>query len=496
MPTSLATPRVPRAPHTADTRYDLVSQRILSMLEAGALRPGERLPSVRRLASQMGFAVGTVLHAYRRLEAAGRIEARPQSGYYVRTLRPPLAEPPRSAPAQKATQPTIGRLMVRMSEMLSAPDIIPLGHAMPSADSLPTRQLNTFSAAIARRSRRGMNTYDVPPGCRELRQQVARHFTEAGCALSPDELVTTCGCQEALGLCLRAVAPPGTAAGGGVIAVSAPSFYGQLQAIEMLGMKALEIPTDPRHGLNLDALAQALSRRKIAACLLTTNCHNPLGCTMSTPDKERLVALLAQYDVPLIEDDIYGDLAFDSPRPTVCKAFDRDGRVLLCSSFSKTLAPGARVGWCAPGRYLDDVKRLKFCNTIATPTLPQLAIAEFLAIGGYEHHLRKLRKRYIQQVQQVAQAVEEFFPEGTRATRPAGGHVLWVEFPRAIDSVSLFEQAAALKISVAPGLLFSTTDAYRHCIRLNCAAWDLRIEQALATIGRLAARQLATAHAS
>jgi DNA-binding transcriptional MocR family regulator len=484
VPATLTTP--PRPSAADEKRYDRVAFHITSMIDAGTLRVGERLPSVRRLAAQMGFAVGTVLHAYRRLEAAGRIEARPQSGYYVRATRPQLPEPPRSAPPPRATAPSLGRLMVRMSELLSAPDIVPLGHAVPSPECLPTRQLNRYSAAIARRSKRGFNSYDVPPGCPELRQQIARHYVEAGCALAPDEIVTTCGCQEALGLCLRAVAPAGS-----VVAVSAPSYYGQLQTIELLGMKALEIPTDPRQGINLDALEAILARRKIAACLLTTNCHNPLGCIMSTADKQRLVALLARHDVPLIEDDIYGDLAFDAPRPTVCKACDQDGRVLLCSSFSKTLAPGARVGWCAPGRYLEEIKRLKFCNTIATATLPQLAIAEFLAIGGYEHHLRKMRKRYAEQVRQMACAVEEFFPAGTRATRPAGGHVLWVELPRAVDSVQLFEQAAALKVSVAPGLLFSTTDAYRHYVRLNCSCtWDARVERAVATLGRLATAQL------
>jgi DNA-binding transcriptional MocR family regulator len=467
------------------TRYEVVVGHITAMIEGGTLRVGERLPSVRRLAAQMGYAVGTVLHAYRRLEAGGRIEARPQSGYYVRSARPQLPEVPRSAPGQKAATPSLGRLMVRMSELLSAADVVPLGHAVPSAECLPTQQLNRYSAAIARRSRRGFNSYDVPPGCPELRQQVARHYVDAGCALSPEEIVTTCGCQEALGLCLRAAAPAGS-----VVAVSAPSYYGQLQTIELLGMKALEIPTDPRQGINLDALEGVLGRRKIGAVLLTTNCHNPLGFIMSAAEKQRLVRMLAKHDVPLIEDDIYGDLAFESPRPTVCKAYDREGRVLLCSSFSKTLAPGARVGWCAPGRYFEEIKRLKFCNTIATATLPQLAIAEYLAIGGYEHHLRKLRKRYADQVAQMAYALEEYFPAGTRATRPAGGHVLWVELPRGVDSVRLFEEAAALKISVAPGLLFSTTDAYRHCVRLNCSCtWDGRVERAVETIGRLAREQ-------
>ncbi|MGN6505156.1 MAG: PLP-dependent aminotransferase family protein [Tepidisphaeraceae bacterium] len=395
-----------------------------------------------------------------------------------------MLEPTAPKTLGRAGRPTVGDLVMKMSEAVGRPDMIPLGHAVPSPDSLPTRQLNRFAAAIARTSGRGMATYDIPPGCLELRVQVARHYLDAGCTLSPDELVTTCGCQEALGLCLRAVTRPGS-----VVAVDTPSYYGQLQTIELLGLRALEIPTHPQTGVDLQALQRAIRSKKIAACLFTPNCHNPLGFIMPEANKRQLVELLARHDLPLIEDDIYGDLAFAAQRPTVCRAFDRDGRVLLCSSFSKTLAPGARVGWCAPGRYLDDVMRLKFCNTIATPTIPQLAIAEFLAVGGYAHHLRKLRKRYAEQVQFVSHAVQEFFPGGTRASRPAGGHVLWVELPAGVDSVKLFERAIAARISLAPGTLFSAGRGYRNFIRLNCShAMTPTLRRAIQTVGELAAQ--------
>lgn len=468
---------------TRDTRrYEAVANRITGLIEAGTLRVGARIPSVRQMSNQLGVAVGTVLHAYRLLEDRGRIEARPQSGYYVRPGAPPLPEPRISTPPAQAIRPTIGKLVVRMSLLSTDPEMVPLGGAIPTPDSLPTRQLNRLGAAAARRTKRGFESYDLPPGNRELRVHVARHYMEAGCALAPDDLTTTCGCQEALGLCLRAVAEPGA-----VIAVESPVYYGHLQTIEMLGMRALEISTDPREGVSLDALRASLRSKRVAACVFITNCHNPLGFTMTTQRKRELVDLLAEFDVPLIEDDIYGDLSFDPHRPNVCKAFDPAGKVLLCSSFSKTLAPGARVGYCAPGVYLERVQQLKLCNTLATATLPQLAIKEFLATGGYAHHLRRMRRRYADQVQDYAAQIERHFPPGTRLTRPAGGYVLWVEMPPSADAIDMFERATAMKINVAPGPLFSSTARYRNCLRISCAhPRTPGIDWALKTLGQLA----------
>ncbi|MDB5300054.1 MAG: gntR [Phycisphaerales bacterium] len=475
-------PQPARSKGLDDKLYVALAERLAALIDAGTLAVGERIPSVRRLSEQFKVAPGTVLHAYRLLEDQGRIRARPQSGFYVCPTRQPLPEPRSSTPGPRASSPTVGDLVMRMSEMSAAEDVVPLGHAIPNAACLPTQQLNRLSAAISRRTSRGFNYYDVPPGCRELRVQVAKHYIAAGCGLSPDDIVTTSGCQEAIGLCLRAAVEP-----GGVVVVDSPTYYGILQAIEMLGMRAIEVPTSPRVGVDLEVLERTLSTRKVAACLFVTNCHNPLGFVMPEDRKRKLVHLLARHDVPLIEDDTYGDLAYGDQRPSVCKAFDAHGRVMLCSSFSKTLAPGARVGWCAPGRYLEKVKRLKFCNTIATATLPQLTIAEYLAAGGYAHQLRKMRRIYRDQVHQLSQAVQRNFPPGTRATRPAGGHVLWVELPSGTDSMELFDRAADAKISIAPGPLFSTKGDYRNFIRLNCSVpGDAQLERAIQTLGAFA----------
>lgn len=463
--------------------YEQVARRLQGQVASGVYRPGGRVPSVRRLSAQFDVSVSTVIEAYRRLESLGVIEARPQSGYYVRArLWQPPAQPAISQPSCSPTTVSVSALAMKVLKASSDPDVLQLGVAAPHSSLLPTRALNHILARIARHDDGKGCSYDFPPGSPELRQQIARRSADAGCHLAPDEIVTTSGCQEALSLCLRAVAKPGD-----TIAIESPAFYGTLQTIERLGMKALEIPTCPRKGVSIEALKLALERWRIKACLFVLSYSNPLGACMSEDNRKRLVRLLAEHEVPLIEDDIYGDLGFGPTRPKAAKAYDRKGLVLLCSSFSKTLAPGYRVGWVVPGRYREEIEHLKYINTMATATLPQLAIAEFLDRGGYDRYLRKTRALYAANVERFTHAIARYFPEGTKVTQPAGGFVLWIELPGKADALELRRRALAQKISIAPGPLFSAKQKYRHCIRLTCAyPWNERIERALLTLGRLA----------
>jgi DNA-binding transcriptional MocR family regulator len=285
---------------------------------------------------------------------------------------------------------------------------------------------------------------------------------------------------------VRAVATPRD-----TIARDSPTYFGLLQILESMGVKAREIPTHPREGISLEALEFALDRSRIAAVIAMPNAQNPLGFTMSDDNKKRLVKLLDKRGVPLIEDDVYGDLHHGDERPLPAKAFDRSGNVMLCSSFTKTVAPGFRLGWVAPGRWHANVQMLKFINSVGSPELLQMAVAEFLASGGYDRQLRTLRRVFRDQVSHVSAAVSEHFPSGTRSTRPAGGFILWVELPEGCDSEELFRQAIRNNISLGPGVLFSATDRYRNCIRMGCAEpWSPRIEQAIAKLGGLAQRQL------
>ncbi|HSI83176.1 MAG: PLP-dependent aminotransferase family protein [Candidatus Methylacidiphilales bacterium] len=472
----------------ADHLYEKVADKIAQLIAQGDLRAGERIPSVRRMSSQQGVSIATVLQAYLVLENRGLISARPKSGYYVQPRRrifPP--EPAMSKPATTATLVGMSGLLGRLLEAVNDPSILPMGAACPSPELLPTQKLNRILATLSRQAGDEAVEYDMPPGCPALRRQVARRSLDWGCSLSSEDFVTTSGGMEALNLCLRAVAKPGD-----TIALDSPTYFGILQSIESLGMKALELPCHPRTGICLESLEAELKRQKISAVLSVTNFNNPLGSFMPESHKRALVEMLARAEVPLIEDDIYGDLAHHGPRPKVAKAYDTKGLVMLCGSYSKTLAPGYRVGWVAPGpRYLQKVKHLKYTSTVASASLPQMAVAEFLQNGGYDHHIRTLRFMYGEQVSRMCEAIGALFPAGTRVTRPEGGFVLWVELPKAVDSLQLQDDAMRHRISIAPGPLFSSQQKYSNFVRLSCGhPWSARFEQGIETLGRLAKEQL------
>ncbi|MBI4204553.1 MAG: PLP-dependent aminotransferase family protein [Betaproteobacteria bacterium] len=466
----------------ASILYESVANDLSALIRSGTLGPGARVPSVRRMSRQRRVSIATVLQAYQLLENRGLIEARPQSGYYVRVPLRPVAEPAISKPPRSPQLVGVHALVNRVLESSTRADIIPLGAAIPSPELVPTAKLQRIVAGIARRQARSMAIYSLPPGREELRRQVALRARDWGVSLTADEVIITNGCIEAVNLCLRAVAKPGD-----VIALESPTYFGLLQIIESLGMKALEVPTHPRNGISLDALALAIQREKVKACIVMPNVSNPLGSTMPEAAKKRLVRMLAEHDIPLIEDSVYSALHFSPAPPFAAKAYDRKGMVMLCSSFTKTLAPGLRVGWVAPGRYHAQVQMLKFISSVGVSDLLQLTIAEFLENGGYERLLRALRRTYAHQLELVTHAVGRYFPRETKVTRPSGGYVLWVEMPAGVDSVTLYEQALTEGIGIAPGPMFSASNRYRNCLRVNCGIpWSERTERAIARIGALA----------
>lgn len=462
--------------------YEQVADKIEKLIRSGTLRAGDRIPSVRRASAQHDVSITTAVQAYLELENRGLIEARPKSGFFVRALfRDGVPEPAASRPKPSATVVGVGGLQSRLFDAARMPDVVPFGAAYPGPDNLPVAKLSRIMASVARSAGARGVAYDMPPGSEQLRRQLSRRSLDWGTNLSPDEIITTCGGSEALMLCLRAVTKPGD-----VVAVESPTYFGVLQQIEELRLKALEIPMHARDGMQLDVLDRALKTRRIAACLAVPNFNNPLGSLMPDANKKRLVELLARHDVPLIEDDINGPLSHTGSRPRVAQSFDKAGRVMLCGAFSKTIAPGYRVGWVAPGRYYEKVKALKFSNTLATASLPQLAIAEFVANGGYDHHLRALRRNFAEQIQRMSEAIADAFPKGIKLTRPSGGFVLWIELPKKVSSLKLHELALAQKISIAPGPMFSASQQFENFVRLSCGhPWSARIERAVNTLGDL-----------
>jgi len=442
--------------------YEEIARTIGSLIDAGTLRPGDRLPSVRRMSARHGVSIATVLHAYRLLEAQDRIAARPQSGFYVVAAR---GNGP--APSSPAALPDPGPvanagLILRVLEMVPDPGLVPLGTALPDPALLPVGALARALGRAARRSPARSAASVSPSGTEELRHAIARRAMAAACTASADDVVVTAGCTEAIALSLRALARPGD-----TVAVESPTYYGTLQLLESLQLRAVEVPVHAGSGMDLQVLDGVLARGGVAAVVVTPGVHNPLGCVMPDPRKRELAAILAAHGVPAIEDDTYGELAFGTVRPRALKSFDRAGLVLLCGSFSKTLAPAYRTGWVMPGRYRDQVLRLKFAMSGAGPVPPQLALADYLGSGGYEQHLRRLRRVFQANAGRVRLEIESRFPPGTTVSRPAGGYLLWVGLPGGAGAVDLQRAAARYGLSVAPGPAFSASGGYESHVRIN-----------------------------
>lgn len=452
-------------------------------IEQGTLRPGERVPSVRHMARQRKVSTTTVAKAYLVLENRGQIEARPQSGFYVRPrFRPEPPEPRVVSPAMEASYVGVSDLGAKVMTLSANSAFVPFGSGHPHASLFPNRKLSRLLGAIARQDPDLVNSHALNWSYDLLTREIARRYLELGAGFSPDEIVVTLGCTEALNLGLRALTRPGD-----TVAIESPAFYGVLQIMQSLGLKALEVPTDPHTGLDLGALRSVFERKAARAVVVMPTFQHPTGACMPDEKKAALAALLEEFDLPALEDDVYGDLSFDDERPRPLKAWDRGGRVILCSSFGKTLAPGLRVGWCVPGRYLEPLRRLKLANTLGTPVVLQKTVRDFLRTGGYERHLRGMRRHLRRQVALFTRTIRRCFPLGTRISQPRGGFILWVELPAGIDAQRLLAEAIKRRINVVPGALFSPQGRYGHCLRINCSVpWGESIEAALQHLGEFA----------
>ncbi|ACM20200.1 winged helix-turn-helix transcriptional regulator with amino acid aminotransferase domain, GntR family [Geotalea daltonii FRC-32] len=463
--------------------YEEIVAKVREMIKVGTYLPGERIPSVRTLSRQMRVSVNTVMEAYLRLENAGLIEARPRSGYYVcAPQRQAVCRQASGAPlpAIVPSPVTIDDAALQVMQAIGNPKLVPLGSGVPNIDLLPIDRLNRMLGSESKRFPLQSVAYPSARGHKRLRTEIVKRLLDAGCSLMPDDIIITSGCVEATTLALQAVCRHGD-----TVAIGSPVYPTFLRAIEWMGLKVLEIPYNSE-GMNLDVLDYAIRQNPVHACITIANFNNPLGSLLPNERKHQLVELLAKHEIPLIEDDVYGDLCFGSNRPAAIKSFDKYGLVLYCSSFSKTLAPGYRVGWIAPGRFLDKVLHLKTLLNIATASPTQLTVTEFLTNGGYDRHLRTLRKVYARQIAKMLDAVGRYFPHGTHVNPPEGGYILWVVMPDGFDSFKLYELALNEGISIAPGNIFTLSDRYRNCFRLNAALWSEQIEQALETLGRLA----------
>ncbi|SFC74412.1 DNA-binding transcriptional regulator, MocR family, contains an aminotransferase domain [Parapedobacter composti] len=470
---------------------DFAYMRIAKVMEQqilnGTLRTGDKLPSLRTICREYGVSQNTALTAYYNLESKFLIETRPQSGYYVRYSKTKIPSLPQITNPGANAEYTDSESMIRkVYDSLGEDGHLPLALGSPANELLPIAKLNKGLVTATRELKGSGVAYDKTEGNERLRRQIARWSFAMECDLNPDEIITTSGCLNAVSLCLMALTEKGD-----TIAMESPISFGMLQLAQTLGLKVLELPSDPRSGVDLNALADALKKRKIKACLFISNFSNPLGSCMPDENKRQAVGLLAKYDIPLIENDLNGDVYFSQKRPKSCKTYDESGLVLWCGSVSKTLAPGYRVGWVAPGKFKEEVRRIKRYHNISSTSITQEVIAGFLETGRYERHLRKLRHTLHGNLLKFSRAIADHFPEGTMASRPQGGFVIWVELPGPIDTYDLYEKCLRYKIGFAPGRIFTLQNQYKNCLRLNYGLlWNEKLEQDLKLLGGLARRAL------
>ena len=465
-------------------RYQLVEKNVMKLIGTGALGLGDKLPSLRSLSTRLGVSVSTVNQAYLELERKGVIESRPRSGFFVRqeSRRLPRTE---TAPTPMDRPRAVTRigLIQTVLESVGAGDWVALDVVAPGPSLLPLKELGRITATMVREEPQRAMGYAPIPGDPQLIRQIGFRSMELGLPVTPEDPIITAGCMEALYLSLRSVCRRGD-----TVLIQSPTYYCFLQLLETLGLRAIEVPSDPKTGVDPADLAHSLRTFDIAACVLAPNFNNPDSSLTPDEAKREIVAMLADKSIPLVEDDVSTDLHFGPKRPGTFKQFDDKGLVLLCSSFSKTIAPGYRVGWMLPGRFRQKALEIKATTNVSTSAPAQMAIAEFLRQGRMERHLKKLRSSLERQMDTMQLHLGRHFPTGTRVTHPAGGGVLWLELPEAVDSVELFYRARAAGVGIAPGAIFSTQDKFANYIRLSCGfPWTEALEQGVRTVGEIAA---------
>ncbi|HEX7756908.1 MAG TPA: PLP-dependent aminotransferase family protein [Niabella sp.] len=461
--------------------YNEIANNIAAKIKAGVFKTGERLPSVRMLSKEHGISINTSKRIFLELEAQSLIESRRGSGYFVSRLnylKLPLPEISKPLPVANNAEPD--ELISGVYSNMGRKELTLFSIGVPSGDLLPLAKLKKEIVLAAKELEAAGTGYEPVEGNEKLRRMVAVRSLAWKGRLKESDIITTNGCMNALALCLMALTRPGD-----TIALESPCYPGILQLAVSMGLKVLELATHPVNGVAIDALKELLP--KIKVCLLVPNFNTPLGYCTPDENKKEIVALLSKHHIPLIEDDTYGDIHFGAERPKCCKSFDREGNVLWCGSVSKTLAPGYRVGWVAPGKYKEQLLRLKWIHSLSSTSLIHEAVGNFLMTGRYEHHLRRLRKMLQENYSQYATAIAAYFPDGTKISQPQGGLALWVEFPEGIDTTELYNYALKKRISIAPGRMFTLQDQFQHCMRLCIGLpWTDELELKLKQLGHLA----------
>lgn len=458
--------------------YVDVAERIIKLIEQGTLKDGEKVPSIRSLSSDLKVSINTVKEAYLSLENKNYIYSKPQSGFYVRNLNNKLkTSESENMITLSPTQVSICRIYSSQLIDGKCPPEAELAVCLLDSKFWPMQKISSYYNEVVKYPNNEAFNYTLPPGNLLLREQIALQAIRGGMNISPDEIIITSGCTDSLTMALMTICNEGD-----TIAIESPCYFNVLQICEELKINVIEVPNNEESGLSIDTLKFVIDYHNIKAFFCIPNFNNPTGKVMSDTKKQELVNCLEESGVPLIEDDIYGEIYYENERPRTCKSFDKTGNVILCSSFSKVITPGLRVGWIVPGKFYKEVEKKKLLFSLGSNSASQLAVAHFLKEGGFERHNRKIRKILKEQITAMAQFIIANFPEGTKVNIPQGGIALWIACPKEIDTHELYNRIKEKGILFAPGIIFSTTGKYKNYFRLNGGTWNLRIKKALSAI--------------
>ncbi|WP_026632625.1 aminotransferase-like domain-containing protein [Dyadobacter alkalitolerans] len=465
--------------------YQKIAKNLEDQILSETLRIGDKLPSIRSIQKIYGVSLNTAIQSFAELESKSLIESRPKSGYFVskiskRKLPLPSVSELKLPEKGKNTDDLISRVF----DILNDKTIRQFSLGIPDKKLLPLAKLNKGIIRAMRQLEGNGTEFEAAQGSVNLKRNIARWSLIFDGKLTEDDIVTTTGTTNAIYQCLLATTRPGD-----TIATESPVYFGILQLAKSMELNVIELPTHPLTGIEIDALKKVI--HKINVCCFTANFSNPMGSLMPDEHKKELVELLTHHNIPLIDDDLFGNLFFSGTRPKPCKVFDQSGIVMWCGGVSKTLAPGYRVGWVAPGRFKDTIIRQKLVQTVTLPSLFQEVIADFMEHGGYDHHLRSLRHTLHTNCLKFQQAIEDYFPQNTKISQPQGGFFLWLELDKRIDTNQLYDTALKHKLSFAPGSMFSQNSNFNNCMRLNFALpWDDSVEHDIKRLGNLVKQAL------
>jgi len=455
-------------------RYKQIADDYIAEIRSGSLETGTRLPSLRRLAQLHDVSITTAMNCYHLLEELGWAASRPQSGFYVTLPLSAATETPQfpQFTSSKTDPSQIGPAGYNAS--VANPG--PLGLSLLGPQALPTEALQRSLRRASQRQGASVHLYPDPQGNLILRQALQQHFSTSHLSLPAEQLVITNGCIDAIRTALEVTTKPGDP-----VAITSPCFSGLLDLLSGLNRIVVEIPSTSE-GIDIDQLEQQMQQGNIRAALFSTSHMNPSGITLSAAQKERLALLANRYQIPMIEDDVYIELGHDNAQPLPAKHWDKEGYILWCGAVSKTLAAGYRVGWCLPGRYLEQYVRLRSIQSYGVSTPVQAALADFIDTGQYLRHLKRTRQFLACNAREYHHFLREQLPEAARISQPEGGMVFWLQIP-GLNYAQLQQALQQDNIDIRLGSAFSTLALYNDCLRINFG-WPLREDGELSEAGQ------------